>query len=385
MSLLPCQRDARLRSLETEVVACTPTGPDRFAVQLTETALYPEGGGQPADHGTIGSARVLDVQRENSGVVHTCDAPVPLGPTTVRVDWDRRFDHMQQHSAQHLLTALAQDRFDRPTIGFHLGDHLSTVDLQGARLDAESVARLEEHTNEAILAAHAVRHREVDLDTYAQLGVRSRGLPASHIGLVRLVEIDGIDTNTCGGTHVSNTAELQAFVVVRSENLKGGQRLHWLAGRRAVRALSSAVAREAQLSSLLTAPPRDHVAMVRKLRDGAKAAAKERTALQRELAGHLGRALAASGDNPVGLHREGADLGTLKAIADAARNARPDLQVLLTGAGVFLLAGPSDVVAERGPAVSALLKGRGGGRGGIYQGKAEAVCNLQAALGSLAS
>lgn len=383
MSLLACQHDARLRSLDTEVVSCTALADGQYAVLVQDTVLYPEGGGQPPDHGAIGPARVVDVQRTPQGVVYTCDRPVSLGPATVTVDWERRFDHMQQHSAQHLLTALAQDHFGRPTVGFHLGDRLSTVDLEGPRLDDKEIKTLEGLVNDAILAAHPVHHRAVDPETYAQLAVRSRGLPASHAGPVRLVEIAGIDTNTCGGTHVAHTGELQAFVVVRSENLKGGQRLHWLAGRRALRALSASVAREAALSSLLTAPPSEHLAMVTKLRDSAKAAAKERATLQRELAGHLGRALAASGDNPVGLHREGADLGTLKALADAARTDRPDLLVLLTGQGVFLLAGPAETVAERGPAVAAALKGRGGGRGGIYQGKAEAVCNLQTALDAL--
>lgn len=383
MTLLACQQDARLRSLDTEVVSCKTLPDGQYAVQVRQTVLYPEGGGQPCDHGSIGPARVVDVQRGPAGVVHTCDRPVPLGPATVEVDWDRRFDHMQQHSAQHLLTALAQDHFGHPTVGFHLGDRLSTVDLEGPRLDAQAIKRLEGLVNDAILAAHRVDHRTVDLDTYTQLEVRSRGLPASHTGPVRLVEIAGLDTNTCGGTHVAHTGELQAFVVVRSENLKGGQRLHWLAGRRALRALSASIAREAALSNLLTAPPSEHLAMVTKLRDGAKAAAKERSALQRELAGHLGRHLAASGDNPVGLHREGADLATLKALADAARRDRADLVVLLTGRGVFLLAGPAETVAKHGPAVAAMLEGRGGGRGGIYQGKAEAVCNLQTALDAL--
>lgn len=384
MTLLACQHDPRLRSLQTRVLSCDARGDDRFSVRLEDTVLYPEGGGQPADHGDLDGVPVLDVQREAGGVVHVTRGPVPRGPVTATVDWARRFDHMQQHSAQHLLTAVAHDRFGRPTVGFHLGEALCTIDLEGKRLGDRDLQQLQDDVNEVILEARPLRHRAVDRETYDALTVRSRGLPAGHTGAVRLVEIEGIDCNTCGGTHVQHTGELQALVLVRSENLKGGQRLHWLAGKRAVRALTQAIGREAALSSLLTAPPAEHVDMVARLQASAKQAAKDKAALLRELAQHLGRQLAldaaASGAEAVHLHRDGADLGALKGIATAARAVAPELRLLLTGDGVFLVAGPADRVAAAGPDIAKALHGRGGGRGGLFQGKAKAVGAAPTAL-----
>jgi Ser-tRNA(Ala) deacylase AlaX len=370
MSLVRCQHDARLRTLDTTVEACTPAGEGRWAVRLTDTVLYPEGGGQPADHGTIGGVAVLDVQRGPDGVVHTTGAPVPTGPATVAVDWPRRFDHMQQHTAQHLITALAHDTLGRPTVAFHLGADGCTLDLAGAPLSPAELRQLQDRTNAEIRAARPVSPRVVDAETYAGLEVRSRGLPDGHDGEIRLVEIAGLDRNTCGGTHVSSTAALQVVVLTRAERVKGGCRVHYLAGGRVTDALLERLERERELTERLTAPPAEHGALVARLLSDAKARAKEIGTLQRELAIHVGRALAGDPAAPPHLHRPGADLGVLRAIADAALAVRPDRALLLTGEGVFLVAGPPGVVDVAGPRVAAALGGRGGGRGGRFQGKA---------------
>lgn len=379
MSLVRCQLDATLRTLDTVVEACAPTADGHWAVRLADTVLYPEGGGQPADHGAIGGVAVLDVQRDDAGVVHTTAAAVPLGPTTVVVDWARRFDHMQQHTAQHLITALAHDALGRPTVAFHLGAEGCTLDLAGRPLTPDERLDLQDRTNAAIRAALTVSPQVVDAETYARLPVRSRGLPDGHQGGIRLVEIAGLDQNTCGGTHVSSTAALQAVVLTRVERIKGGCRVHYLAGGRVTDGLLRGLAREQALTELLTAPPSDHGALVARLIDDAKARTKQLGALQRELAAHVGRALATDPRQPRHLHRDGADLGVLRAIADAALACCPDRAVLLTGAGVFLVAGPPAVVDVAGPQVAAALGGRGGGRGGRFQGKADDLSAAPAA------
>jgi len=382
MSLVRCQLDASLRTLDTTVEACDPAGEGLWAVRLADTVLYPEGGGQPADHGTIGGVAVLDVQRDPAGVVHTTRAPVPTGPSTVAVDWARRFDHMQQHTAQHLITALAHDGLGRPTVAFHLGADGCTLDLAGAPLSPAELRELQRRTNAEIRAARPVTPRVVDAETYAALDVRSRGLPDGHRGDIRLVEIDGLDRNTCGGTHVANTAALQMVALTRTERVKGGCRVHYLAGGRVTDALSERIERERHLTEQLTAPPAEHGALVARLLSDAKARAKQVGALQRELAVHVGRALAGDPAAPPHLHRDGADLGVLRAIADAALAVRPDRALLLTGEGVFLVAGPPALVDVAGPRVAAALEGRGGGRGGRFQGKAS---NLSAAPSAAAA
>ena len=382
--MLPCQVDATLLELDTTVLRCEPLGDDRFTVVLDATPFYPEGGGQPADHGVIGDAKVVDVQHQHGTVVHTVDAMV-TGPVRAVVDAARRLDHMQQHTAQHLLTACIEDAFGAATIGFHLGENTTTIDLD-QELAADQLAAAVEHANALIREARPVRTEVVSLDEYADRNVRSRGLPEGFSGDVRLVGIDGVDLNTCGGTHVATTAALQVIVVVRTERYKGGLRVHFLAGQRARQALDASLGREQALSKALTAGVEEHLPAVRKLLEQTRAGAKSRKALLRELGTLLGAELARCEAAAVHLHRDEADPGLLKSIADAAAAVRPDLRMLLTGGdpegpGVFLVAGPDAAVAQAGPAIASALEGRGGGRGGRFQGKAD---NLGEAPGLLA-
>jgi len=384
--MLPCQEDATLLRLETRVSECMPTGDGQYSVVLETTPFYPEGGGQPADHGTIGPARVLDVQHHDGTVIHTVDAPVS-GAVVAMVDGDRRLDHMQQHTAQHLLTACLQDGFGAATVGFHLGESTTTIDLDRELTPAAVVAAVDQ-ANALIREARPVRTEVVSLKSYATRDVRSRGLPAGFTGDVRLVGIEGVDLNTCGGTHVPTTAALQVITVIKTERYKSGLRLHFLAGERARRAHVAATAREHALSAALTAGTEEHVAAVEKLLEQVKAGAKARRGLLQELAGFLGASLAGSTEAAVHLHRPEAEPAMLKAIADAALEIRPDLLILLTGgdadgAGVFLVAGPVEHVSRVGPAIAAALHGRGGGRSGRYQGKAQALREVAAAVALL--
>lgn len=384
--MLPCQLDATLTTLETTVLRCTPIAGGGHAVVLARTPFYPEGGGQPADHGHIGGARVTDVQTVDGAVVHTTDAAV-AGAVTATVDATRRFDLTQQHTAQHLLTACFEDGFGAQTVGFHLGAQTTTIDLD-RDLPASAIAAAVHTANARIREARPVRAEVVSMEAYALRDVRSRGLPAGFTGAVRLVGIEGVDLNTCGGTHVAHTAELQVIVVVATERHKGGLRVHFLAGERALRAHAAAVAREAELSKTLTAGVEDHLPAVRRLLDQAKAGAKAQQALLRELGGLLGAEVARGARDPAHLHRDEADPALLKAIADAAADARPALRLLLTGGdrsgpGVFLVSGPAAAVDAAGRDIARILRGRGGGRGGRFQGKADDLSNAEAALGCL--
>ncbi|HKJ02531.1 MAG TPA: alanyl-tRNA editing protein, partial [Longimicrobiales bacterium] len=223
------EREPRLRRLDTEVVSA---GEDRGRpfVILADTILYPEGGGQPADGGTVGGVPVVDVRKTAGAIRHVLASPAPSGPVTVELDWTRRFDHMQQHTAQHLLTAVADQRFGWPTTAFHLGAHVSDIELGTPGIDAAELAELEEAVAAEIRAARPVTARRVSPEAYAALPVRSRGLPEGHTGDVRLVEIEGIDLNTCGGTHCASTAELEALKLLGTEPVRGGTRLFYAAG-----------------------------------------------------------------------------------------------------------------------------------------------------------
>lgn len=384
MSELLCQRDPYLWSWEATVLSCAPSADGLFDVRVDESPFYPEGGGQPGDTGALGDARVVDTLRGPNGeVVHRTDRPVELGAALLTVDGERRFDHMQHHTAQHLITALAADRFGRNTTSFHLGAEICSIDLDGP-LSTEALVRLEAEVNEEVRNDRPVLVRSVRPEDVAALEVRSRGLPEGHAGDVRLVEIAGLDINTCGGTHVAQLAELQTVHLIGVEKNRSGVRVSFVAGGRALRRMRTETARGADLTRLLKCAPTEFVATVSRLLDDARSAAKERRAIQEELAKLLGEQLSNNADAVRSLHREDADLTMLQLIAASAGDDRP---LLLTGgsgaAQVFLLCGPEAVLQQAGAAVAAALGGRGGGKGRRFQGKAGPSPDVAAAIQAL--
>jgi len=369
VALLACQLDPTLRQGHFQVLACTPRADGLFDLLLDDSVLYAEGGGQPADRGWIGEVTIHDVRSGPHGPIHLAEGPVPLGTALVRVDWARRFDHMQQHSAQHLLTALALRQLGLRTVGFHLGEQASTIDLDGPLAEADR-DRLTAWANEEIRADRAVRHRIACDEELAT--VRSRGLPEGHEGPVRVVEIDGLDLNTCGGTHIDRLGQLQVVHISRTERHKGGTRLSFLAGGRVLQALGASRERDRQLSERLSGPPERFVEAVERLQQDGRAQARRIEELEAELAQRLGAELALA-QGPRHSHRTGFGLTTFAGIADAAG---PQARLVLTGGAgetLFLVSGPDDWVKEVGPQVAHALGGRGGGRGGRFQGKAPAL------------
>ena len=371
MTTLLCQTDARRTQVTTRVLSCAPTE-GGFAVVPAETVLYPEGGGQPSDAGWLDGQPVLELRRRDDGGVEHVVAAAVEGEVTVELDWARRFDLMQQHSAQHLITAVALARLGLPTIAFHLGPERSDVEFDAPAIAPDALATLEAAVNEVVREARAVRVHHVTREEAAKLPVRSRRLPEGLEGMLRLVEIDGLDLNTCGGTHVANTAELQAVKLLGTEKLSRGTRVFYLAGGRVLAALGAAEQKDRELTRLTSAGPTEHLRVLAKLQADLKDAEKARRALAGELAEALGAALAAQG--PVAaLHRDDGSMELARTIANAARKANPDLLLLLTGGttdGFFLLAGPEAKVAALGPRVAEVLGGKGGGGRGMYQGKA---------------
>ncbi len=374
MTAALCLTDSYRRELETLLLRCEPDG-DRFRVALDETIFYPEGGGQPADQGWIGEAAVVDVQRVGDEIIHWTTAPVAPGPVAARLDWNRRFAHMQQHTGQHLLTAVAADRFGWQTTAFHLGSERCDIELTAEDLSAEAIVELEAAVNAEIRAARPVQVLEVAPDELAGRPVRSRGLPDGHVGPVRLVEIADVDLNTCGGTHLSNTAEIQLIELLGTERIRGGQRLFFACGERVRARLASTRDRERRLGELLSTPGPEQAAAVERLLTDARAERKQREKLIAALAEAVAQALAIDAAPVAAWHWPEPDAALLGEVARATHAIAVERRLLLTagpdeGAGVFLVAGPSAWVREAGPRVATALSGRGGGKG-RFQGKAE--------------
>lgn len=384
--ILRCQHDAYQRRFETHIVSVRPLDSGGYVAELADTILFPEGGGQPCDHGTLNGVPV-SVARVGGAVEHRVATAIQVGPATLELDWERRYDHMQQHTAQHLITAIAADRYGWRTTSFHLGAVECSIDLDTERVSAREIDDLAEAVNVEIRAARPVNMRLVAPDQLQSLGVRTRGLPDGHTGEVRLIEIAGVDRNTCGGTHVANTAQLQSIHLLGTERIRGAQtRLFFNAGARAREQFAACLERQRALVQALSVGPHDLADAVARLQADLKAADRDRRDLRAELAGLLGARLAETKAPFAHGHRRGADMAFLNLAAAAAQRARADLPVFLTaadsdrGEGLFLLVGPADAVKLAGPPVASFLDGRGGGPPGRFQGKVGAIERLADAL-----
>src|ERR1700732_3193698 len=167
--------DSFLREFDARVLSCEPEGHNgaaAWAAVLDSTGLYPTSGGQPHDLGKLGDANVLDVRDDGEDVVHVVDRELPLGPVNGCVDWGRRFDHMQEHTGQHLLSAMFQERYGRPTVSFHLGNDFCTIDLRGPEPTEEILEGAERAANKVICENGPVSVRYGTAEQFAEMGVR---------------------------------------------------------------------------------------------------------------------------------------------------------------------------------------------------------------------
>ena len=352
-----------------------PDDQTRHAVVLDRTAFYPTSGGQPFDTGTLSAARVLDVVDEDDGrVVHVVEGEIQAGPVHGTIDWARRFEHMQQHTGQHVLSAAFDRLLQIRTVSFHLGTASSTIDL-AREVTADEIARAEREANRVVWEDRPVTIRFADADEAATLPLRKE---SRREGVLRLIEIEGFDVSACGGTHVARTGAIGMIAVAGSEKFKGGTRLEFLCGGRALagfHALGDSVAASVRLLSVL---PGELPAAIERMQSDGREVRRALKDLQTRLAGHQAAALA-DGAEPAGSMRvvvaalEGWDANGLKTIASAIA-ARPGHAALLLGSPA-----PSAIVVARAPDLTldsaAILKqltaqfgGKGGGRPELAQG-----------------
>jgi Ser-tRNA(Ala) deacylase AlaX/fructose-specific component phosphotransferase system IIB-like protein len=373
--------------LETEIVRTGTENHRPYAV-LRDTVLFPEGGGQPGDRGWLAGNAVEEVRQEGGEIRHYLESPVQPGPVLVTLDWGRRFDHMQQHTGQHLLTALAEDRFGWSTTAFHLGQEVADIELAVPQLPPDQFQQLEELANAMVREGRRVRVRRVNPSALQALRVRTRGLPADHRGPVRLVEIDGLDLNTCGGTHVKSTAELEAVKLLSTEPMRGGTRLYFVTGSRLRRRLQGHEERAAELRALLGVPDREFSAAVKNRAEQLHEFHQRERIWRDELATLAAEALSSRTEEIVDAHFRAGDPAFLQHLAHRLLEASAEKAALLTagseGEGFFAVVVGDQVgcdTASLGRQVALLLAGRGGGTGRIFQGKASAISKRKDALG----
>lgn len=276
--------NALLDSFSANVVELSSDG---LTVYLNRSAFYPTSGGQPHDTGSIADAAIVDVVDEGERVAHRLAEPLglPVGSMVVgRVDMRRRHDHMQQHTGQHLLSALLADTYGWPTVSVHFGDTTSTVDVEAegvTEITNEKLIEIEERVN-AMAASNAeviVSYEEAG----SALGLRKA---SDREGLLRIITIQGYDRSACGGTHVSNTGEIGAILIRGAERTRGHWRLEFVCGNRAIACARRDAALLAALARPLTAAPQDLPAIVEQMQSRLSEAEKENRKLKTTLAKH---------------------------------------------------------------------------------------------------
>jgi len=360
--------DAYLAEFESEVTACTPAA-DRFEVSLAGTAFYPTGGGQPNDLGTLGGRAVLDViDREDAGVTHVVDGPLDPGARVIGVvDWTRRFDHMQQHTGQHLLSAAFESVAQAQTSSFHLGAISSTIDLNRV-LSPIDIAAAEGEANRVVWLDREVSVCFASAGEGAALSLRKE--PA-RTGTLRLIEVADFDRSACGGTHVARTGAVGIIAITGWEKFKGGTRVEFLCGGRALGRIREWRDVFSATSRVLSVLPAGLAPAIERLQADNKALSKAARELQAQLAVHKAAELVSAGvpaaDGRIVVVQvfEGWDASGLNAVASAAA-ASPGVC-----AAVFSSPTPALVVVARSrdasvnaSAVVKALLGRFGGKGG---------------------
>lgn len=248
----------------TAVVESCEAVKNGFAVTLDRTAFYPEGGGQPADHGTLGEARVLDVHEKDGVVTHLCDQALSEGAeVSGRIDWVRRFDHMQQHSGEHIISGLLCSTFHCDNVGFHMGADVVTIDYN-TPITWEQALEVERRANAYIWADHPIRIWYPSAEELAALPYRSK---KELTGAVRITEFPGADRCACCGTHVTSSGQVGLLKLLSCQKFRDGVRLELLCGQRALDCLAVGWEQARQIWQALSVKPQSAFAAVSRLQE----------------------------------------------------------------------------------------------------------------------
>jgi alanyl-tRNA synthetase len=259
--------DSYLQSFTAQVCSCLPIAPVMspsglravWQVLLDRSAFYPDSGGQPHDLGWLGDANILEVRERGDDIVHIVDREVSVGPIEGIIDWPRRFDCMQQHTGQHLLSAMFQGRFGLPTVSFHLGPQTSTIDLRGKEPSVDVLRGAQRAANQVIFEDRPMKVLYDTEDQLARIGVRKE---VDREGILRAIEIESADLQPCGGTHVKSTGQIGLLLVRRCSKIRQDWRVEFACGERAERLATTDFQRIQDLSGHLSCSPGQTLAAV---------------------------------------------------------------------------------------------------------------------------
>ena len=362
--------DCHLKSFTATVTGCEASEKG-WLVTLSATAFYPEGGGQACDLGRIGGVSVLDVRERGEEIFHLCDGPLTLGdPVECAIDWDRRFDLMQQHTGEHILSGLIHQKFGWHNVGFHMGKDTIEIDFDGP-IPQEALGELELAANEAIWANLPVKcwypaENELPNVTYRS----KKALPWP----VRIVQVPGFDSCACCGVHVERTGEIGFIKILTCVKFHQGVRLEMVCGSRAYRWMANIFDQNRQVSQLLSAKMPETGEAVRRLQEAYGAEKFRAAALQK-------RIFAAIADSYVNqenvLHFEpGLECAQVRLLAEQISEKTTGYAAVFSGEGEsysYCVVTRDGDLRELGKAMTAALCGRGGGKPNFQQGSVKAT------------
>lgn len=250
------------KDFEAQVISCEPEG-EGYKVVLDKTVFFPEGGGQYADTGTLDEAKVLDVHEKQGVIYHWCDRAIEVGScVTARICWEERFEKMQQHSGEHIVSGLVHEKFGYNNVGFHLGGDYCTMDFDGP-VTKDELKEIERLANEAVYQNLKIEVSYPSKEALEQMEYRSK---IEIEGQVRIVTVPGYDVCACCAPHVNYTGEIGMIKLVNMINYKGGERITMLCGRRALRDYDAKDENVKEISALLCAKELETAEAVRHLK-----------------------------------------------------------------------------------------------------------------------
>lgn len=357
--------DPFLTEFDARVLACEAVK-DGFAVVLDRTAFYPEGGGQPYDTGVLGGAEVLDVHEKAGVITHKCASPLPVGAAVHgKIDRAQRFDHMQQHSGEHIVSGMLCAAFHCDNVGFHMGESVVTIDYN-AEMTWEQVLEIEQRANRYIWENHAIEITWPTREELAHIPYRSK---KALEGPVRLTGFPGADLCACCGTHVMRSGEVGLVKFLSCQKFRDGVRLELLCGERALRALAASWEQNLRIGQALSVKGEKTFAAVERLRGELGETKTQLAAMEEERFREIAAQQAGRGD--VLLIEPAMRPESVRRLCDAAAQVCGGRCAVFAGAdGAYHYA-----VIHAGQDIRGLVKdmnaalhGRGGGRDGFAQG-----------------
>ncbi len=362
-------QDAFMREFDAVVLDCAAEKKG-YLVTLDQTAFYPEGGGQPADHGTLGASQVLDVHEKDGVILHTCDKPLTVGETVHGIlDWQRRFDHMQQHSGEHIVSGMLCSTFHCDNVGFHMGADTVIIDYN-AEMNWEQVLEIEAQANRYIWENHPFIASYPSPEELKDLPYRSK---KELTGPVRITQFPGADMCACCGTHVTTSAQVGLVKFLSCQKFRDGVRLELLCGKRAFDYLAMNWEQNSAVGRSLSVKPEGTTAAVSRVLGEVQQLKERCKTLEETSFAATAEKLAGQGDVLLVQGEMSGD--SLRRLCDAVSGTCGGRCAAFAGSGEkyqYAIIHPEHDIRELTKALNSALNGRGGGRGGFAQGSVQA-------------